>query len=184
MAPYPFTTLMPNLGVMAAGRPDLAASAAGGPDLAAEPDLAPWEAEVAREGAPVLADLPGLIEGAHHGRGLGRNFLRHLRRTRGILHVVDASAGEFSLSPSRVLFSPFRADFAGGATRGICQGWTSYHWLPLSLRWVGGISRPLWSRAESRPVLALAQAPFLCTSCGESGSANLTTVGGWLGSCG
>jgi Obg family GTPase CgtA len=64
VAPYPFTTLMPNLGVMAAGS------------------------------GPVLADLPGLIEGAHQGRGLGRVFLRHLRRTRVLLHVVDAAAAD------------------------------------------------------------------------------------------
>ncbi|KAG2454168.1 hypothetical protein HYH02_001203 [Chlamydomonas schloesseri] len=65
IAPYPFTTLMPNLGVLSAG---------GGANKA------------------VLADLPGLIEGAHKGRGLGRNFLRHLRRTSALLHVLDASA--------------------------------------------------------------------------------------------
>ncbi|CAO2174034.1 unnamed protein product [Urochloa humidicola] len=41
-----------------------------------------------------LADLPGLIEGAHLGKGLGRNFLRHLRRTRVIVHVVNAAADD------------------------------------------------------------------------------------------
>jgi len=65
IAPYPFTTLMPNLGVLSAG-----------------------------QGAPVLADLPGLIEGAHEGRGLGFMFLRHLRRTRVLMHVVDAAEAD------------------------------------------------------------------------------------------
>jgi GTPase involved in cell partitioning and DNA repair len=67
VAPYPFTTLMPNLGVLSHSPLDASAPA-------------------------VLADLPGLIEGAHRGVGLGRAFLRHLRRTRGMVHVVDASA--------------------------------------------------------------------------------------------
>ncbi|KAK9836377.1 hypothetical protein WJX84_008093 [Apatococcus fuscideae] len=69
VASYPFTTLMPNLGVMGAGEATL-------------DDAAP----------PVLVDLPGLIEGASQGRGLGRMFLRHLRRTQAILHVVDGAA--------------------------------------------------------------------------------------------
>jgi GTP-binding protein len=65
IAAYPFTTLHPNLGV---------AELDGGHTL-------------------VLADVPGLIEGASHGAGLGLEFLRHLERTRTLVHVVDASAG-------------------------------------------------------------------------------------------
>lgn len=61
IASYPFTTLVPNLGVAPGLR------------------------------RATLADLPGLIDGAHVGKGLGRIFLRHLRRARVILHVVDAS---------------------------------------------------------------------------------------------
>ncbi|KAG9459260.1 hypothetical protein H6P81_003768 [Aristolochia fimbriata] len=71
IADYPFTTLMPNL-----GRLD------GDPSLGA----------LQYSSDATLADLPGLIEGAHLGKGLGRNFLRHLRRTRLLVHVVDAAA--------------------------------------------------------------------------------------------
>ncbi|KAK2971498.1 hypothetical protein RJ640_020904 [Escallonia rubra] len=71
IADYPFTTLMPNLGRLD-GDPSLGAGK--------------YSSEA------TLADLPGLIEGAHLGKGLGRNFLRHLRRTRMLVHVVDAAA--------------------------------------------------------------------------------------------
>jgi GTP-binding protein len=69
VADYPFTTLEPNLGVL-----DLGADAA----------------DDTRR--PTIADLPGLIEGASLGAGLGHAFLRHVERTRLIGHVVDAAA--------------------------------------------------------------------------------------------
>src|SRR5512147_3240772 len=65
IADYPFTTLEPNLGVMDLGDDD--------------------------ERRPTIADVPGLIEGASSGAGLGHAFLRHVERTRILLHVVDGS---------------------------------------------------------------------------------------------
>ncbi len=83
IAAYPFTTLEPNLGVVALG------------------DYTSF----------VMADIPGLIEGAHAGAGLGHEFLRHIERTRMIIHLLDGTSadplGDYqSINEELALFDP------------------------------------------------------------------------------
>jgi len=87
IAPYPFTTLQPNLGMV---------------DLDDDIQL-------------VLADIPGLIEGAHRGEGLGHDFLRHIQRTRVLIHLLDGLSDEPILDFAQInselaLFDPALGD--------------------------------------------------------------------------
>jgi GTP-binding protein len=87
IASYPFTTLLPNLGVAA----------------------------IDENTSLVLADIPGLIEGAHQGKGLGHDFLRHIQRTRVLVHVLDGLAedplADFSqINSELALFDPALVD--------------------------------------------------------------------------
>jgi GTP-binding protein len=87
IAPYPFTTLQPNLGVV---------------DLDDDIQL-------------VLADIPGLIEGAHRGEGLGHDFLRHIQRTQVLIHLLDGLSDEPFLDFAQInselaLFDPALGD--------------------------------------------------------------------------
>ncbi len=86
------------LGMPNAGKSTLlAAVSAARPRIAAYPfsTLEPQLAVVRRDSREmVLADIPGLVEGAHEGRGLGNEFLRHLSRCRVLVHVVDAAGSE------------------------------------------------------------------------------------------
>jgi GTP-binding protein len=82
IAPYPFTTLSPNLGVVYLGDMEM-----------------------------VFADIPGLVEGAHMGIGLGHDFLRHIQRTRVLVHLLDGAGedpiGDFvQITSELALFDP------------------------------------------------------------------------------
>ncbi len=87
IAPYPFTTLQPNLGVV----------------------------ELDNDIQLILADIPGLIEGAHRGEGLGHDFLRHIQRTRVLIHLLDGVSEEPILDFAQInselaLFDPALGD--------------------------------------------------------------------------
>jgi GTP-binding protein len=86
IADYPFTTLHPNLGVVRVGELDF-----------------------------VLADIPGLIEGAHEGAGLGDRFLGHVERCRVLLHLVDATAEDVA-GAYRTVRAELKA-YGGGLAR-------------------------------------------------------------------
>ncbi|MBN1494231.1 GTPase ObgE [Candidatus Peregrinibacteria bacterium] len=72
IAPYPFTTLIPNLGITDIGK-------------VTKSNI---------HDSFVVADIPGLIEGAHKGKGLGHEFLKHIVRTKALIHIIDINENE------------------------------------------------------------------------------------------
>ncbi len=87
IADYPFTTLIPNLGVV----------------------------QLDDYTTMVLADIPGLIEGAHEGTGLGHDFLRHIERTRILIHLLDGAAEDplddwAKINQELALYNPILAE--------------------------------------------------------------------------
>lgn len=111
IADYPFTTLEPNLGVMDLGLDD--------------------------GRRPTIADVPGLIEGASSGAGLGHAFLRHVERTRVLVHVVDGSAanperdhatirGELEAHDPGLLDKPFLVAFNKMDLEAAREAWPAF----------------------------------------------------------
>jgi GTPase len=149
IADYPFTTLEPHLGVVA---------------LDAERSF-------------VMADIPGLIEGAHQGRGLGTRFLKHLDRTRLLLHLIDVAENldrnpvedygvilrelrKFSLALSEkpMLLVASKVDAASQegrllTLRRFCdrQGQRLYEISSLTGEGLEDLKRAVWSRLEQIP---------------------------------
>jgi GTP-binding protein len=146
IANYPFTTLEPNLGV----------------------------SELDDDTTLVLADIPGLIEGAHQGAGLGYAFLRHIQRTRVLIHMLDGMAedpladftqinGELALFDPRLAEKPQVVAFNKIDLPDVQARWPAIRdaleargYKPLAVSAVTGenVRALLWRAAE-----ALAQAP-------------------------
>jgi GTP-binding protein len=87
VAAYPFTTLVPNLGVAEVG-----------------------------ERRFVVADLPGLVEGASHGAGLGHRFLRHVERTRVLIHLIDVGSALLEGADPLARYDQIRAELSAYAS--------------------------------------------------------------------
>lgn len=141
IANYPFTTLSPNLGV----------------------------ANLSDDTVLVLADIPGLIEGAHKGVGLGFSFLRHIQRTRVIIHVLDGLSedplSDFSqinsemalfdeklnVKPQIVVFNKMDLPMVQERWPEIKEGLSvlGYEVIPISAVTRENVDRLMWKAAES-----------------------------------
>ncbi len=125
IADYPFTTLVPNLGVVRKPTGD----------------------------GTVFADIPGLIEGAHQGTGLGHDFLRHIERTRLLLHLIDGTTAD-PTADYRTIQAELAAYARGLSERPQIIAINKVDALAADLEWIEAIAAEL-HQASGCPVFRI-----------------------------
>jgi len=129
IAPYPFTTLEPNLGVLNSSQFTVHSSWT---RQNSETSVNREPITVNQQAKLVIADIPGLIEGASQGKGLGDLFLRHIERTRVLVHLVDSS--RLMVNSSQKYQKEKSVDTVNDELRTVNQLWQDYQTVRAELK--------------------------------------------------